>query len=165
MLLDDDLRRVTGGLGPEVGGLALTQRAHTLRDGGGTFTLQAPALNIGPKVLPARLTGTQVGGDWRIGGFLGQSSFTGGLSGGEVFGQGDLRALPLGAVVAASVVPRDRQASAVATMFMGLTIANIGGVPAATASSSADIASRPASRASGVASPSSARSSAVRAKA
>ncbi|MCO7623113.1 MFS transporter [Pseudomonas guariconensis] len=38
----------------------------------------------------------------------------------------------LGAVVAASVVPRDKQASAIATMFMGLTIANIGGVPAAT---------------------------------
>ncbi|HEY0213478.1 MAG TPA: MFS transporter [Paenirhodobacter sp.] len=38
----------------------------------------------------------------------------------------------LGAVVAASVVPKDRAASAVATMFMGLTIANIGGVPAAT---------------------------------
>jgi DHA1 family inner membrane transport protein len=38
----------------------------------------------------------------------------------------------IGAVVAASVVPRDRQASAIATMFMGLTIANIGGVPAAT---------------------------------
>lgn len=38
----------------------------------------------------------------------------------------------LGATVAASVVPRDKQASAVATMFMGLTIANIGGVPAAT---------------------------------
>jgi len=38
----------------------------------------------------------------------------------------------LGAVVAASVVPKDRQASAIATMFMGLTIANIGGVPAAT---------------------------------
>ncbi|MBL6456775.1 MFS transporter [Belnapia sp. T6] len=38
----------------------------------------------------------------------------------------------LGATVAASVVPKDRQASAVATMFMGLTIANIGGVPAAT---------------------------------
>ena len=38
----------------------------------------------------------------------------------------------LGAVVAASVVPREKQASAVATMFMGLTIANIGGVPAAT---------------------------------
>lgn len=38
----------------------------------------------------------------------------------------------LGAVVAASVVPRDKQASAVATMFMGLTVANIGGVPVAT---------------------------------
>ena len=39
----------------------------------------------------------------------------------------------LGSVVAASVVPKHKQASAVATMFMGLTIANIGGVPAATA--------------------------------
>ncbi|KVO94590.1 MFS transporter [Burkholderia ubonensis] len=38
----------------------------------------------------------------------------------------------LGSVVAASLVPRDKQASAVATMFMGLTIANVGGVPAAT---------------------------------
>ncbi len=38
-----------------------------------------------------------------------------------------------GSVVAASVVPKHKQASAVATMFMGLTIANIGGVPAATA--------------------------------
>ena len=38
----------------------------------------------------------------------------------------------LGSVAAASLVPRDRQASAIATMFMGLTLANIGGVPAAT---------------------------------
>jgi DHA1 family inner membrane transport protein len=38
----------------------------------------------------------------------------------------------LGAVVAASVVPPAKRASAVATMFMGLTIANVGGVPAAT---------------------------------
>jgi DHA1 family inner membrane transport protein len=38
----------------------------------------------------------------------------------------------LGALVAASVVPKERQAAAVATMFMGLTIANIGGVPLAT---------------------------------
>jgi len=38
----------------------------------------------------------------------------------------------LGSIVAASVVPREKQASAVAAMFMGLTIANIGGVPAAT---------------------------------
>lgn len=38
----------------------------------------------------------------------------------------------IGAVVAASLVPREKQASAVAFMFAGLTIANIGGVPAAT---------------------------------
>lgn len=38
----------------------------------------------------------------------------------------------IGAIVAASIVPREKRASAVATMFMGLTIANIGGVPAAT---------------------------------
>ncbi|WP_115720567.1 MFS transporter [Gallaecimonas mangrovi] len=38
----------------------------------------------------------------------------------------------LGAVVASSLVPANKRASAVATMFMGLTIANIGGVPAAT---------------------------------
>lgn len=38
----------------------------------------------------------------------------------------------LGALEAASLVPENRRASAVSTMFMGLTIANIGGVPAAT---------------------------------
>jgi DHA1 family inner membrane transport protein len=38
----------------------------------------------------------------------------------------------LGSIMAAKVVPMERRASAVATMFMGLTIANVGGVPAAT---------------------------------
>ncbi|WP_416424506.1 MFS transporter [Pseudomonas sp. App30] len=38
----------------------------------------------------------------------------------------------IGSVVAASLVPAEKRASAVATMFLGLTIANIGGVPAAT---------------------------------
>ena len=38
----------------------------------------------------------------------------------------------IGAVVAASVVPREKRASAIAAMFTGLTVANIGGVPAAT---------------------------------
>lgn len=37
----------------------------------------------------------------------------------------------IGALVATRVVPPQRRASAVATMFMGLTIANVGGVPAA----------------------------------
>lgn len=38
----------------------------------------------------------------------------------------------VGSVVAASLVPPQRQAGAVATMFMGLTIANVVGVPLAT---------------------------------
>lgn len=38
----------------------------------------------------------------------------------------------IGSVVAASVVPVHKQASAVAAMFMGLTVTNIGGVPLAT---------------------------------
>lgn len=37
----------------------------------------------------------------------------------------------VGAVVAASLVPKDRQAAAVAAMFAGLAVANIGGVPLA----------------------------------
>jgi DHA1 family inner membrane transport protein len=37
----------------------------------------------------------------------------------------------VGSVVAARLVPADRRAGAVATMFMGLTIANVGGVPLA----------------------------------
>lgn len=38
----------------------------------------------------------------------------------------------LGAVVAANAVPKEKQASAISIMFLGLTIANIGGVPTAT---------------------------------
>ncbi|MFC4425999.1 translocation/assembly module TamB domain-containing protein [Deinococcus navajonensis] len=77
--------------------------AANLREGGGTFTLISDALKLGPRTLPARLEGTQVDGDWRIRGFLGQSEFTAGLTAGEVFGQGNLRALPLGAAVGATL--------------------------------------------------------------
>lgn len=38
----------------------------------------------------------------------------------------------VGAIVAASLVPPERRAGAVAAMFMGLTIANVVGVPLAT---------------------------------
>lgn len=37
----------------------------------------------------------------------------------------------VGSVVAASVVPKEKQAAAIAAMFMGLTIANVAGVPLA----------------------------------
>ena len=56
-------------------------------------------------------------------GLMGARIFTS-LNHGAFFG--------IGSIVAISVVPKDKQASAVAMMFMGLTIANIGGVPLAT---------------------------------
>lgn len=40
----------------------------------------------------------------------------------------------IGSIVAASVVPPEKRAGAVAAMFMGLTTATIGGVPLATGS-------------------------------
>ena len=56
-------------------------------------------------------------------GLIGARIFTS-LNHGAFFG--------IGSIVATSLVPKDKQASAVAMMFMGLTIANIGGVPLAT---------------------------------
>ncbi|MFE7747452.1 MFS transporter [Streptomyces sp. NPDC057428] len=57
-------------------------------------------------------------------GWLMAGRFLAGLPHGAFFG--------VGAVVAARLVPDGRQARAVATMFLGLTVANIIGVPAAT---------------------------------
>ncbi|EKT63009.1 MFS transporter [Providencia burhodogranariea] len=55
---------------------------------------------------------------------LSLSRFVTSLNHGAFFG--------IGAIVAASIVPPGKQASAIAAMFMGLTIANIGGVPLMT---------------------------------
>ncbi|MEI7033790.1 MFS transporter [Streptomyces pratensis] len=57
-------------------------------------------------------------------GWLVAGRFLAGLPHGAFFG--------VGAVVAARLVPEDRRARAVATMFLGLTVANVVGVPAAT---------------------------------
>lgn len=75
--------------------------AASLSDGGSTFFLASDGVQLGEKKLPLRIEGTQVASSWRLRGFLDRSDFTAGLSGGEVFGQGTLQALPLGAVVAA----------------------------------------------------------------
>lgn len=73
-----------------------------LTDGGGTFFIKSGALKLGTKTLPARIEGTQATGSWRLRGFLGETEFTAGLdTKSEVFGQANLRALPLGAVVGA----------------------------------------------------------------
>lgn len=93
--LDLAALKVAPGLSGQVYGEA------RLSEGGGTFLLASDALRLGQKTLPLRVEGTQVGGSWRLRGFLDRSDFTAGLSGGEVFGQGTLQALPLGAVLAA----------------------------------------------------------------
>ncbi|WP_081995085.1 translocation/assembly module TamB domain-containing protein [Deinococcus radiopugnans] len=100
----DDLEISNLKIAPDLSG-RLSGNAN-LQDGGGTFVLRSEGLMVGPKTLPARLEGTLAGGSWRIRGFLGQSDFTAGFStagegSGEVFGQGSLRALPVGALVAA----------------------------------------------------------------
>ncbi|HEY0811920.1 MAG TPA: MFS transporter [Pseudonocardia sp.] len=58
-------------------------------------------------------------------GLLLVARFLSGLPHGAFFG--------VGALVAASLVPRERRSSAVASMMLGLTLANLAGVPAATA--------------------------------
>lgn len=91
-----DISRVV----PQLGGIVSGEA--NLNDGGGTFFLNSAGLKVGPRILPARLDGTRIGADWRLRGLLGSSTFTAGLNeAGEVFGQGNLRGLPLGAVVAA----------------------------------------------------------------
>lgn len=77
-----------------------------ISDGGGTFNFASDALKVGAKTLKVYLGGTQAGGDWSIRGYLGEgeqngSEFRAGLSGGEVSGQGTLRALPISALIAA----------------------------------------------------------------
>lgn len=51
----------------------------------------------------------------------------------------------VGAVVAASVVPDDKRAGAVAAMFSGLTLATIGGVPSPHGSARPSAGARPSS--------------------
>ncbi|CAM3162040.1 Translocation/assembly module TamB [Deinococcus radiodurans] len=87
------------GLAPGLSGKVYGEA--NLSDGGGTFFLASDALQVGERRLPLRVEGSQVAGSWRLRGFLDHSDFTAGLSGGEVFGQGTLQALPLGAVLAA----------------------------------------------------------------
>lgn len=94
--LDIERLKVAPGLSGKISGEA------NLNDGGGTFVLQSAAMSLGPKTLPVRIEGTQATGSWRIRGNLGETEFRAGLdTRSEVFGEANLRALPLGAVVGA----------------------------------------------------------------
>ena len=115
------------GISVPLAGLLMTGYALGVFDG-------APVLTIATRSLPRKTTLLVLMAIFTLGNLLSAlapgywtllaARLVTSLNHGAFFG--------LGAVVAASVVPKDHQASAVAAMFMGLTIANIGGVPAAT---------------------------------
>jgi len=94
----------------------------------------APVMILGTGKLPRRTLLIGLMGIFTVGNLLAAFSpnyamlmgarIVTSLSHGAFFG--------VGSIVAASVVAPERRASAVATMFMGLTIATIGGVPLAT---------------------------------
>lgn len=88
---------------PQVGGKVRGE--VNLSDGGGTFFLEGAGVKVGEAVLPVRIDGTRLGtqqdSQWRLRGLLGESRFSGGLEGGELFGQAVLRGLPLGEMLAA----------------------------------------------------------------
>ncbi|WP_380083335.1 translocation/assembly module TamB domain-containing protein [Deinococcus lacus] len=83
-------RKLSGRLSGEV----------NVSDGAGTFVLRSDSLEANGTPLPARVEGTQIGNDWRIRGYLGDSDFFAGLSQGILSGRADIQALPLGDVMA-----------------------------------------------------------------
>ena len=77
-----------------------------ISDGGGTFVLRSGALKVGDTSLSARVSGTLVGGDWRLRGVVGStqaatSLLSGSLSNGVVSGTFQMSGLPLDAFLSA----------------------------------------------------------------
>ena len=128
---------VTMGLLPEIaGGIGTTipQAGHTISAYALGVVVGAPTIAIFGNRLPRRELLVALMVLFAVGNALSAvatsypllmlARLVAGIPHGAFFG--------IGSVVAASLVPREKQASAVAAMFTGLTIANIGGVPAAT---------------------------------
>lgn len=97
-------------------------------------TLGAPVMTLSTGRIPRKTLLIALMGIFTLGNFLSAIStgysmllvarLTTSLCHGAFFG--------VGSVVAAGLVPQNKRASAVAMMFMGLTIANVGGVPLAS---------------------------------
>lgn len=71
----------------------------TLSQGSGNFVLRSDRLRLGDASFPARLDGNLAGGDWRLRGFVGDSTFFGALTGGQLTVRAQLEALPVGNIV------------------------------------------------------------------
>ena len=86
------------GLGAGLGGTVSGQL--TLSDGLGTFALRSEALELGDASFPARIDGNLADGDWRLRGFIGNSTLFGAVTAGQLSVRGQLLALPIGNIIA-----------------------------------------------------------------
>jgi TamB, inner membrane protein subunit of TAM complex len=71
----------------------------TLSQGSGNFVLRSAALRLGDATFPARLDGNLADGDWRLRGFVGDSTFFGALTSGQLTVRAQLQALPVGNII------------------------------------------------------------------
>ena len=96
-----DLAKVSSALlgGANLGGLVSGQL--TLSEGSGTFVLSSPALRLNEISLPARIDGNLAGGDWRLRGFVGNSTLFGAITSGQLSVRSQLEALPVGNLISA----------------------------------------------------------------
>ena len=85
-------------LGSGIGGALSGQL--TLSDGSGSFVVRSAALKLGDARFPARVDGNLAGGDWRLRGFVGNSTLFGAVTSGQLSVLAQLEALPVGNIIA-----------------------------------------------------------------
>ena len=109
---------IAGDLGVSIPAAGLLVSAYAIG-----VLIGAPLMTLTTGRVPRRTLLIALAGIFTLGNLLAARIVTS-LNHGAFFG--------VGSVVAAGLVPPERRAGAIATMFMGLTIATIGGVPLAT---------------------------------
>ncbi|WP_344982398.1 translocation/assembly module TamB domain-containing protein [Deinococcus rubellus] len=85
-------------LGAGIGGAVSGQL--TLSQGSGSFVVRSAALKLGDASFPARIDGTLAGGDWRLRGYIGNSTLFGAVTAGQLSVRSQLEALPVGNIIA-----------------------------------------------------------------
>ncbi|WP_237725024.1 translocation/assembly module TamB domain-containing protein [Deinococcus alpinitundrae] len=85
-------------LGAGIGGTVSGQL--TLSQGSGSFVVRSAALKLGDASFPSRIDGTLAGGDWRLRGYVGNSTLFGAVTAGQLSVRSQLEALPVGNIIA-----------------------------------------------------------------
>ena len=84
-------------LGAGIGGTVSGQL--TLSQSSGSFVVRSAALKLGDASFPARIDGTLAGGDWRLRGYVGNSTLFGAVTAGQLSVRSQLEALPVGNII------------------------------------------------------------------